>query len=85
MKYSLPGKRGELPRHHGGRQPRNCRRNLHRDPSRPLSHSALDIPPTGRRLNVDFVGALRTADRKFASFRVYFNVLDLMTQLGLMG
>jgi predicted ester cyclase len=51
----------------------------------PLHHPAGAIPPTGRRLKVDFVGALHTADGKFASFRTYFDVLDLMSQLGLIG
>lgn len=50
----------------------------------PLHHPAGDIPPTGRSVNLDFVGALRTADGKFMSFRVYFDVLELMAQLGLM-
>jgi predicted ester cyclase len=51
----------------------------------PLHHPAGNIPPTGRRLRIDFVGALRTTDGKVDSFRIYFDVLDLMHQLGLVG
>jgi len=51
----------------------------------PLHHPAGTIPPTGRRLRIDFVSALRTTDGKVDSFRIYFDVLDLMHQLGLIG
>ncbi len=51
----------------------------------PLHHPAGDVPATGRRLNADFVAAYRTAGGKVKSIRVYFDTLDLMTQLGLAG
>jgi steroid delta-isomerase-like uncharacterized protein len=51
----------------------------------PLHSPAGDIPATRRRLNADFVAAYRTAGGKVTSLRIYFDVLDLMTQLGLAG
>jgi predicted ester cyclase len=48
-----------------------------------LHHPAGEIPPTGRRVSADFVGSFRTSNEKFTSLRIYFDVLDLMTQLGL--
>jgi predicted ester cyclase len=47
-----------------------------------LHHPAGEIPPTGRRVSADFVGSFRTSNEKFTSLRIYFDVLDLMTQLG---
>jgi predicted ester cyclase len=49
----------------------------------PLHHPAGDIPANGRRVNAAFVAAYRTAGDKLTSIRVYFDVLDMMTQLGL--
>jgi predicted ester cyclase len=51
----------------------------------PLHHRAGEIPPTGRHLRLDFVGSLRTTHGKVSSLRIYFDVLDLMHQLGLIG
>lgn len=50
-----------------------------------LHSPAGEIPPTGERVSVDYVGALRVANSKIVSLRVYFDVMDLMAQLGLAG
>lgn len=44
-----------------------------------------EIPPTNRRVSVDYVGALNVSGGKITSMRIYFDVLDLMAQLGLVG
>ncbi len=44
-----------------------------------------DIPPTGKRVSVDYVGAFRFSGSKIKSLRIYFDVMELMTQLGLAG
>lgn len=48
-----------------------------------LHQPAGDIAPTGRRVSADYVAAFRMADGKIASMRVYFDVMDLLQQLGL--
>jgi steroid delta-isomerase-like uncharacterized protein len=48
-----------------------------------LHHPAGEIPPTGKRLSIDYVGAFRMVDGKIASLRIYFDVMELMQQLGL--
>jgi predicted ester cyclase len=53
--------------------------------SGPLYHPAGDIPATGRHLSVDFVAAYRTAGDRVTSLRIYFDVLELMTKLGVAG
>jgi predicted ester cyclase len=50
-----------------------------------LHHPAGEIPPTGRRVSADFVGSFGTSNDKFTSLRIYFDVMDLMIQLGLVG
>ena len=42
-----------------------------------------DVPPTGRRLQADFVAAFKVADDKITYMRHYLDVMDLMVQLGL--
>jgi len=42
------------------------------------------VPPTGNRINVRFVAVHEIADGMARSERVYFDQLDLLTQLGLM-
>ena len=41
------------------------------------------VPPTGKRVNVHSVSILRFEDGRIASEHVYFDQLELMTQLGL--
>ena len=41
------------------------------------------VPPTGKRVNVHSVSILRFEDGRIASERVYFDQLELLTQLGL--
>ncbi len=51
--------------------------------SGPLRQPAGEIPATGKRVEEDFVAAYRTAAGKVTCLRIYFDVLALMTQLGL--
>jgi predicted ester cyclase len=44
-----------------------------------------DVPPTGRRINVDYVGVLRISNGRMSYLRHYLDVMDLMAQLGLVG
>ena len=44
-----------------------------------------DIPPTGRHITADYVAVLRVANGKITYMRHYFDVMDLMVQLGLVG
>jgi steroid delta-isomerase-like uncharacterized protein len=41
------------------------------------------VPPTGKRVNVHSVSILRFEDGRIASEHVYFDQLELLTQLGL--
>jgi steroid delta-isomerase-like uncharacterized protein len=50
-----------------------------------LHSPAGGVPPTGKRVSVDYVGALRVSNGKINSLRIYFDVMDLMIQLGLAG
>lgn len=50
-----------------------------------LHSPAGDIPPTGKRVSVDYVGALRVSSGEINSLRIYFDVMDLMVQLGVVG
>ena len=43
------------------------------------------IPPTGKRVSIDYVGALRVSNSKIKTLRIYFDVMDLMVQLGVVG
>ncbi len=42
-----------------------------------------DIPPTGKRVSIPFVCTYTCADGHFTTFRLYFDQMDLVTQLGL--
>jgi ketosteroid isomerase-like protein len=44
-----------------------------------------DVPATGRHLKADYVAVLRVAGGKITYMRHYFDVMDLMIQLGLAG
>ena len=44
-----------------------------------------EVPPTGRRLKADFVAVIRVREGKMTYLRHYFDVMDLMAQLGLVG
>jgi ketosteroid isomerase-like protein len=44
-----------------------------------------DVPPTGKSLTIDYVGVQRVSDGKITYLRHYLDVIDLMTQLGLVG
>ncbi len=46
--------------------------------------SGPEIPPTQKQVNVNFVVVQRVAGGKFASFHLYFDQVQLLTQLGLM-
>jgi hypothetical protein len=41
------------------------------------------IPATGRRITVPFVSVLGVAGDRFTSIAVYFDQMELLTQLGL--
>ncbi len=42
-----------------------------------------DIPATGQQVDIPFVALLAVEGDKLTSFRVYFNLLDMLGQLGL--
>jgi predicted ester cyclase len=44
-----------------------------------------DVPPTGRHVSADYVAVLRVSGEKITYMRHYFDVMDLMVQLGLVG
>ena len=44
-----------------------------------------DVPPTGRHLSVDYAGVMRASEGKLAYWRDYFDVMEMMAQLGLVG
>jgi predicted ester cyclase/quinol monooxygenase YgiN len=41
-----------------------------------------EIPPTGKRTEVDFCGAYEFEEGKITSFHLYFDQVDMLTQLG---
>jgi hypothetical protein len=49
----------------------------------PLEAPAGTIPPTGRTVNIPFVVMGDVEDDRFSSFHLYFDQVELMTQLGL--
>lgn len=49
-----------------------------------LHGAAGDIPPTGRRVSIDYIQVLRFRDGKHASFNLMFDQLAMLEQLGLM-
>jgi predicted ester cyclase len=44
-----------------------------------------DVPGTGRHVTASYAAVVRVADQKITYMRHYFDVMDLMTQLGLIG
>ncbi|HET7465821.1 MAG TPA: ester cyclase [Candidatus Dormibacteraeota bacterium] len=44
-----------------------------------------DVPPTGKHVTVDYAGAMRVAGREIAYWRDYFDSMEMMVQLGLVG
>ena len=50
----------------------------------PLSGPEGEIPPTGRRLDLPFCSTLQIEDGQFVAGRDYYNLADVMQQLGLM-
>jgi len=48
------------------------------------SPDGAEVPPTGRSLDFPFVGVFRVEDGKIASIRIYFDQVEVFTQLGLM-
>ena len=42
-----------------------------------------DLPATGRRVDIPFVALLAVEGDQLTSFRVYFDLLDMLGQLGL--
>lgn len=42
-----------------------------------------DVPATGKRVRVPFVVTYTCADGRFTGFRLYFDQMDLITQLGI--
>jgi steroid delta-isomerase-like uncharacterized protein len=43
-----------------------------------------EIPATGKKLDFPFVGVFRVEDGKIRSIRIYFDQVEVFTQLGLM-
>jgi steroid delta-isomerase-like uncharacterized protein len=43
-----------------------------------------EIPPTGKKLDFPFVGVFRVEDGKISSIRIYYDQIDVLTQLGLL-
>jgi steroid delta-isomerase-like uncharacterized protein len=48
-----------------------------------LKGPEVDVPPTGRSVTVDYIQTLRFRDGKHASFRLMFDRLTMLEQLGL--
>jgi steroid delta-isomerase-like uncharacterized protein len=44
-----------------------------------------DVPPTGKSVTIDYVAVQRVSNGKITYLRHYIDVMDLMTQLGLVG
>jgi steroid delta-isomerase-like uncharacterized protein len=51
----------------------------------PLSAPSGDVPATGRRVSVPFVNVVDVAGDRVTDFALYFDQVELMTQLGLVG
>ena len=43
-----------------------------------------EIPPTGKAMNVSFAAIFHVKDDKITSIRLYYDQIELLTQLGLM-
>ena len=48
------------------------------------SPDGAEVPPTGRSLDFPFVGVFRVDGGKISSIRIYFDQVEVFTQLGLM-
>jgi steroid delta-isomerase-like uncharacterized protein len=48
------------------------------------SPDGVEIPATGKTLDFPFVGIFRVADKKISSIRLYYDQIEVLTQLGLM-
>ena len=44
-----------------------------------------DVPPTNRKVTIDFAAVVRAEDGQIRYLRHYLDVMDLMGQLGLLG
>jgi len=44
----------------------------------------VEVPPTGQQFDFPFVGVFHVRDGKIRSIRIYYDQLELFTQLGLM-
>jgi predicted ester cyclase len=49
-----------------------------------LPSPAGEVPPTGRHVSIPFAGLHTVRNDKWVSFHVYFDQVELLTQLGLM-
>jgi steroid delta-isomerase-like uncharacterized protein len=48
------------------------------------SPNGAEIPPTGKALDFPFVGVFNVEDGKISSIRLYYDQIEVLTQLGLM-
>ena len=48
------------------------------------SPDGAEIPATGRKLDFPFVGVFRVEDGEISSIRIYYDQVEVFTQLGLM-
>ena len=48
------------------------------------SPNGAEVPATGKRLDFPFVGVFRVKNGKISSIRIYFDQVEVLTQLGLM-
>ena len=48
------------------------------------SPNGVEVPPTGKRFDFPFVGIFQVHGGKIRSIRIYYDQLELFTQLGLM-
>jgi steroid delta-isomerase-like uncharacterized protein len=46
--------------------------------------NGVEIPATGRKLDFPFVGIFQVRDGKISSIRLYYDQIEVLTQLGLM-
>ena len=43
-----------------------------------------EIPATGKKIDFPFVGIFQVRDEKISSIRIYYDQVEVLTQLGLM-
>jgi len=48
------------------------------------SPNGAEVPATGRELDFPFVGVFRVGEGKISSIRIYYDQIEVLTQLGLM-